>query len=182
MNGCHGTLPPSWTKSRCLNHKSVTMPLSRDEFTRTIEAAQNYNPKSLDAAWRRQRAVAMLLLLRWSGLRISDAAKLERSKTHRRWQALPAHPKDRTTRLCAPAAQRGQDAPRTPQPRKPALLLLERQKRCRNSRQGMVENPEEDFQNGRHPRCPPACHARYLRRGNAVGQRQLGRSCSTART
>ena len=56
------------------------MPLSRDEFTRTIEAAQNYNPKSLDAAWRRQRAVAMLLLLRWSGLRISDAAKLERSR------------------------------------------------------------------------------------------------------
>ena len=56
------------------------MPLTREEFERTIEAAQNYNPKSPDAAWRRQRAGAMLLLLRWSGLRISDAGKLERSK------------------------------------------------------------------------------------------------------
>jgi site-specific recombinase XerD len=59
---------------------SVTLPLTREEFERTIATAQNYNPRSPDAAWRRQRAVATLLLLRWSGLRISDAGKMGRSK------------------------------------------------------------------------------------------------------
>ena len=59
---------------------SVTMPLTSEEFSRAIDAAQYYNPNAGDAAWRRQRAIAMLQLLRWSGLRISDAAKLERSK------------------------------------------------------------------------------------------------------
>jgi len=59
---------------------SVTLPLTREEFERTIAAVEHYNPNALDATWRRQRALAMLLLLRWSGLRISDAAKLERSK------------------------------------------------------------------------------------------------------
>ena len=38
---------------------SPKLPFTREEFERTIEAA----------SWRRQRAVAMLLLLRWSGLR-----------------------------------------------------------------------------------------------------------------
>jgi len=60
--------------------ESITMPLAREEFERTIAAVEHYNPNALDATWRRERAVAMLLLLRWSGLRISDAAKLERSK------------------------------------------------------------------------------------------------------
>ena len=44
-----------------------------------MEAVENYNPKAPDCLWRR-RPAAMLLLLRWSGLGISDAAKLERSK------------------------------------------------------------------------------------------------------
>jgi len=53
-----------------------TLPLTKEQFAAVLYAAQRYNPKSPDAAWRRQRAVAMLLVLRWSGLRISDAAKL----------------------------------------------------------------------------------------------------------
>ena len=57
-----------------------TLPLTREQFDTVLETAQRYNPKAPDSAWRRQRATAMLLLLRWSGLRISDAAKLERSK------------------------------------------------------------------------------------------------------
>lgn len=60
--------------------RSPTLPLTREEFDRTIAAVEQYGSRSHDASWRRQRAVAMLLLLRWSGLRISDAAKLERSK------------------------------------------------------------------------------------------------------
>ena len=60
--------------------KSPTLPLTREEFDRTIAAVEHYGSRSYDVSWRRQRAVAMLLLLRWSGLRISDAAKLERSK------------------------------------------------------------------------------------------------------
>lgn len=53
-----------------------TLPLTREQFAAVLYVATRYNPKSPDATWRQQRAVAMLLLLRWSGLRISDAAKL----------------------------------------------------------------------------------------------------------
>jgi site-specific recombinase XerD len=60
--------------------ESPTLPLTREEFDRAIAAVKHYNSRAYDASWRRQRAVAMLLLLRWGGLRISDAAKLERSK------------------------------------------------------------------------------------------------------
>jgi site-specific recombinase XerD len=56
-----------------------TMPLTREQFVSVMEAAEKYNPKAADKDWRRQRAVAMLLLLRWSGLRIGDAARLERA-------------------------------------------------------------------------------------------------------
>jgi integrase len=60
--------------------KTPTMPLTREEFERVIAAVEHYNSYGHDRTWRRQRAIAMLLLLRWSGLRIGDAAKLERSK------------------------------------------------------------------------------------------------------
>jgi integrase len=59
---------------------SPTLPLTREEFERAFEAVEGYNLAARDGQWRRQRVRAMLLLLRWSGLRISDAAKLERSK------------------------------------------------------------------------------------------------------
>ena len=56
-----------------------TMPLTAAQFKRVLERAAEYNPKAPDGPWRRQRAIAMLLLLRWSGLRINDAARLERT-------------------------------------------------------------------------------------------------------
>jgi site-specific recombinase XerD len=59
--------------------KTQTLPLTRDEFERVIATAQSYKFREHLATLSRQRVVAMLLLLRWSGLRISDAAKLERS-------------------------------------------------------------------------------------------------------
>jgi integrase/recombinase XerD len=59
--------------------QSPTLPLTKEQFARAVEAAKNYNPKAPDAEWRRQRATAMLLLLRWSGLRLGDAARLERT-------------------------------------------------------------------------------------------------------
>jgi integrase/recombinase XerD len=59
---------------------SPTLPLTRDEFKRVLECAAEYNPRSSDREWRRRRARAMLLLLRWSGLRLGDAARLERSR------------------------------------------------------------------------------------------------------
>ena len=79
----------------CLRHKWVTenpavhlstikisqpptLPLTREQFEAVTKAAHKYNPKAADKDWRRQRALAMLLLLRWSGLRIGDAARLER--------------------------------------------------------------------------------------------------------
>jgi integrase/recombinase XerD len=57
-----------------------TLPLTRKQFDAALTAAAEYNPKAPDCEWRRQRATAMLLLCRHSGLRISDAARLERSK------------------------------------------------------------------------------------------------------
>lgn len=59
-----------------------TLPLTKEQLAAVLYAAQRYNPKSPDAAWRRQRAVAILLVLRWSGLRIFDAAKLACDRLH----------------------------------------------------------------------------------------------------
>jgi len=56
-----------------------TLPLTDAEFASAMEAATKYNPKAADKKWRRQRATTMLLLLRWSGLRLGDASRLERS-------------------------------------------------------------------------------------------------------
>jgi integrase len=56
-----------------------TLPLTSEQFEAVLEAVKHYNPKASDGAWRRQRAEAIILLLRWSGLRIGDAARLERT-------------------------------------------------------------------------------------------------------
>ena len=52
-----------------------TLPLTRDEFKRVLECTAEYNPRSSDREKRLRRARAMLLL-RWSGLRLGDAARL----------------------------------------------------------------------------------------------------------
>jgi integrase/recombinase XerD len=54
--------------------------LTREQFAAALKACSAYHPRGKDSEWRRQRATAMLLLARHSGLRISDAARLERSK------------------------------------------------------------------------------------------------------
>ena len=59
--------------------QAPTLPLTREQFEGVMKAAHRYNPKAADKYRRRQRALAMLLLLRWSGLRIGDAARLERA-------------------------------------------------------------------------------------------------------
>jgi integrase/recombinase XerD len=56
-----------------------TLPITKEQFAHAMEVAAKYNPLAPDREWRRQRATAMLLLLRWSGLRLGDAARLERS-------------------------------------------------------------------------------------------------------
>jgi integrase/recombinase XerD len=58
---------------------SPTLPLTKEQFTQVMKEVAKYNPLAVDRKWRRQRATAMLLLLRWSGLRLGDAARLERS-------------------------------------------------------------------------------------------------------
>lgn len=56
------------------------LPLTRAQFATVTSAVERYHPRGRDSEWRRMRAMTMLLLLRWSGLRINDAAKLERSR------------------------------------------------------------------------------------------------------
>jgi site-specific recombinase XerD len=55
------------------------LPLTRAQFAAAVTAVERYHPRGRDSEWRRMRALTMLLLLRWSGLRINDAAKLERT-------------------------------------------------------------------------------------------------------
>jgi site-specific recombinase XerD len=54
------------------------LPLTREQFSAVMAAVESYHPRGRDSQWRRMRAMTMLLLLRCSGLRINDAAKLER--------------------------------------------------------------------------------------------------------
>jgi site-specific recombinase XerD len=56
------------------------LPLTREEFATAVSGVERYHPRGRDSEWRRMRSMAMLLLLRWSGLRINDAAKLERTR------------------------------------------------------------------------------------------------------
>jgi integrase/recombinase XerD len=65
-----------------------TLPLTKEQFASVLEAASRYNPAAPDSAWRRERATAMLLLLRWSGLRLGDAATLEREKLSQNGELL----------------------------------------------------------------------------------------------
>jgi integrase/recombinase XerD len=53
---------------------SPTLPFTVEEFTRVLEATSQYAPKLP----HRERMLAFVLILRWSGLRISDAMKLRR--------------------------------------------------------------------------------------------------------
>lgn len=57
-----------------------TVPLTPGQFQAVLKASEDYNPKAPDREYWRRRAKAMLLLLRWSGLRIGDAARLERNR------------------------------------------------------------------------------------------------------
>lgn len=57
-----------------------TLPLTKEQFASVLAAVPDYNSRAADREWRRQRATAMLLLLRWSGLRLGDASRLERVK------------------------------------------------------------------------------------------------------
>jgi len=55
------------------------LPLTRDQFATVTAVVARYHPRGRNSEWRRMRVLALLLLLRWSGLRINDAARLERT-------------------------------------------------------------------------------------------------------
>lgn len=57
-----------------------TLPFEDEEVARMLEAAETFTSKGVFGAGNKQRVRAMLLLLRYSGLRISDAATLERAR------------------------------------------------------------------------------------------------------
>lgn len=56
-----------------------TLPFSEEDITAILSAAEKFNPRGTYGAGMRLRIKAMVLLLRYSGLRISDAAILERA-------------------------------------------------------------------------------------------------------
>jgi integrase len=53
---------------------------NREEFDKIIAACDTYTTKSPKPELRRAKVKALILLMRWSGLRAGDAIKLERSK------------------------------------------------------------------------------------------------------
>lgn len=57
-----------------------TMPFEPEEFKKLLEACDEFSTKGIYRAGNRTRLKAMLLLLRYSGLRIRDAATLERAR------------------------------------------------------------------------------------------------------
>lgn len=59
---------------------SPTMPFDRAQIDKMLEVADTFNPRGKFSRGNRDRIRAMILLLRYSGLRISDAAVLERSR------------------------------------------------------------------------------------------------------
>jgi integrase/recombinase XerD len=60
-----------------------TLPFDRQEMMAILKAADEFNPRGKFGQGNRKRVRAMALLLRYSGLRISDAAILERSRLDR---------------------------------------------------------------------------------------------------
>jgi integrase/recombinase XerD len=59
---------------------SPTLPFEEEEVERLLAAADTFTVKGTFGAGNRKRVRAMILLLRYSGLRISDAATLERTR------------------------------------------------------------------------------------------------------
>ncbi len=68
-NPCAGIRPP-------LVPISETLPLEPDEVQRLITACDRYPFPQHEEAWRRRRAVAFILVLRYTGLRLGDAVRL----------------------------------------------------------------------------------------------------------
>ena len=60
--------------------QSPTLPFEPEEFERILSACDSYSTKGVHREGNRIRLKAMILLLRYSGLRIRDAATLERSR------------------------------------------------------------------------------------------------------
>ena len=60
--------------------QSPTLPFEPEEFERILSACDRYPTKGVHREGNRIRLKAMILLLRYSGLRIRDAATLERSR------------------------------------------------------------------------------------------------------
>ena len=61
---------------------SPTLPFSEIEIEKMLEAAETFTTNGNFGAGNRKRVRAMILLLRYSGLRISDASTLERSRVN----------------------------------------------------------------------------------------------------
>jgi integrase len=60
--------------------QSPTLPFEPEEFETILAACDTYSVKGVHRKGNRTRLKAMILLLRYSGLRIGDAATLERSR------------------------------------------------------------------------------------------------------
>ena len=145
------------------------LPPTRAEFAAVMAAVEHYHPRGRDSEWRRMRAAAMLLLLRWSGLRISDAAKLERTaltdsgslRLYMQKTGEPVYvplPPDLVTML---RELPNPDTLVTSSGTAPATSL---------HRHPLVVYPDNYLQGGWPARRPSSHAARYLRRRNAAGR------------
>jgi integrase/recombinase XerD len=110
LAGWISTNPVSAVKLPQAKH-TPTLPFEEDEIDRMLRAADTFTTKGIfGGGLNRKRVKAMILLLRYSGLRISDAATLERARINGRklflytqktgtpvWVPLPQHVVDALT-------------------------------------------------------------------------------------
>jgi len=81
-----------------------TLPFTDDEFKRLLDACDRYPIKGIYNFGNRKRLRAMVLLLRYSGLRIRDAATLQRDRNQGR-KVVPVYGQDRLACLAAASAE-----------------------------------------------------------------------------
>ena len=157
--------------------QNPTLPFSDDEVERVLVAARaltgfgRYGPK----------IEPMVLLLRYSGLRIQDAACLERARLVER-QAVPLSTEDRDAGVLSVATACGRAPDGRPE-RQRAVLLLRRHESAPEHGQELGSRLSEgvcDGEAGDHGRAPPSVprHVRGLAACSKACRSRSCRSCS----
>ncbi|HEY5807430.1 MAG TPA: hypothetical protein VIT67_05655 [Povalibacter sp.] len=119
-NAAKAVRPPKMTQS-------PTLPFEPEDFEKILAGCDSYSIKGIHRDGNRTRLKATILLMRYSGLRIRDAATLERSRI-KKGEALSVHVENWYACLAAATAHGSQHAQASVE-RQRAVFVLVRQRR-----------------------------------------------------